>query len=104
MNTLKLGSMADFVQGATVLLEALLAAARAAADGWSARAEWLAAALAERQQRALPHEAAAVRAATASRPLLLLAFGGATYAPLQFVAAAGEEAPTGGGGGGGGAA
>ena len=42
-----------------------------------------------------------MRAASASRPLLLLAFGGASYEPLQFVAAAGEEAPSGGGSAGG---
>ena len=101
MNSLKLSSMADFLQGATVRLEAMLAGARAAADGWAVRAEWLAAALAERQRRALPDEAAAVRAASASRPLLLLAFGGASYTPLQFVSASGgEDAPAGGAGAG----
>jgi len=91
VSRLKLSPMADFLEGATSLLELMLAAAHAAALGWAARAEWLAALLAERQRRALPLEAAAVAAAGASRPLLLLAFGGADYAPLQFVPAAGEQ-------------
>ena len=91
MNSLKLSPMAEFLDGATTLLEAMLAAARAAADGWATRAQWIAALLADRQRRALQHEADAVRAAAASRPLLLLAFGGATYAPLQFVAAGGDD-------------
>ena len=92
VNCLKHSTMSEFLDGATALLEVLLTAARAAADGWSARAEWLAAMLAERSRRALPHEADAVRAADASRPLLLLAFGGAGYAPLQFVPAGGLDA------------
>ena len=54
-------------------------------------AQWLAALLADRQRRGLQHEADAVRAAAASRPLLLLAFGGAKYAPLQFQAAGGDD-------------
>ena len=91
LSSLKLNTMAEFLEGATALLELMLAAARGCSDAWAARAQWLAAMLADREKRKLQHEADAVAAAAASRPLLLLAFGGATYKPLQFVAAGAEQ-------------
>jgi len=91
MGSLKLNSMAEFLEGATALLELMLAAARGCSDAWAARAQWLAAVLTARDRRKQQHESDAVAAAAASRPLLLLAFGGATYKPLQFVAAGGEQ-------------
>jgi hypothetical protein len=85
LGVLKLSAIGTFLAGANALLQALDAAAAAAAHGWAQRAAWVQALLQARPQaRAHAQEDEEEEAAP-----LLLAFGGARYEPLRFLPARG---------------
>jgi hypothetical protein len=83
---LKLSAIGTFLAGANALLQALEAAAAAAAHGWAQRAAWVQALL---QARGKAHARDAQEEEEEEAAPLLLAFGGARYEPLRFLPARG---------------